>query len=112
MVVGVLKDFHFQSLHSEILPLVMEVRPGGFGYFALRIENGNIGQTLAFLEDKWKEAFPEKGFEYTFLSDELNDTYEVERRLATIISYAAFLTIFISCFGLFGFGCTIDETAV
>lgn len=39
LVVGVVKDFHFESLHSEIIPLVLEVSPGGFGYFALRIEN-------------------------------------------------------------------------
>jgi len=115
LVVGVLKDFHFESLRSEINPLVLEVSPGGFGYFALRIENSNIQKTLSFIEDKWKDAFPEKGFEYTFLDETLNDTYLSEKRLSTIIGYFAFIAIFIACFGLFGlaafrhdFGCADD----
>ncbi|MEZ5042011.1 MAG: ABC transporter permease [Saprospiraceae bacterium] len=109
MVVGVLKDFHFQSLHSEIAPLVLEVRPGAFGYFALRIENAKVAETLAFLENKWKAAFPEKVFEYTFLEETLNDTYQGERKLASMIAYAAFLAIFISCFGLFGLAAILTQ---
>ncbi len=109
MVIGVLKDFHFESLHSTINPLIMEVRPGAFGYFALRIENKNIQETLRFLESKWKVAFPEKGFEYSFLDDTINDTYQAERRLSTIIGYFAFLTIFISCFGLFGLAALLTQ---
>ena len=101
-VVGVLKDFHFQSLHSNIDPLVLEVNPGNFGYFALQINSTDIQQTIGFLEKRWKVAFPDKVFEYTFLDDTLNDTYQAERRLATMIGYAAFLTIFIASFGLFG----------
>lgn len=108
-VVGVVKDFHIQSLHSAITPLVMEVRPGGFGHFALRIEAGNTQKTLAFLEEQWKSSFPEKVFEYTFLDDTLNEVYQSERRLATMIAYAAFLAILISCFGLFGLAALLTQ---
>ena len=108
-VLGVLKDFHFQSLHDEIKSLVMEVRPGNFGFFALRLENSNIQETLGFLEEQWKAAFPEKGFEYIFLDDTLNETYKAEKRLTTMISYAAFLAIFISCFGLFGLAALLTQ---
>lgn len=109
LVVGVVKDFHFESLHNEIIPLVLEVSPGGFGYFALRIENSNIQETLSFVEDKWKSAFPEKGFEYSFLDDTLNDTYLAEKRLSTIIGYFAFIAIFIACFGLFGLAAMLTQ---
>ena len=109
IIVGVLKDYHFQSLRSEIQPLVMEVRPGAFGYFALTMENANIPQTLSFIEEKWKAAFPEKVFEYRFLDESLNETYLSERRLSTIINYFAFLAIFISCFGLFGLAALLTQ---
>ena len=101
-VVGILKDFHFESLHAEIEPLILEVRPGGFGHFAVRMENDNIQNTLGFIEEKWRAAFPNKVFEYTFLDETIQETYLVEQRLGSIIGYAAFITIFISCFGLFG----------
>ena len=108
-VLGVLKDFHFESLHDEIKPLVMEVRPGNFGFFALRLENSNIQETLGYLEEQWKTAFPEKGFEYVFLDETLNETYKTEKRLTSMISYAAFLAIFISCFGLFGLAALLTQ---
>jgi putative ABC transport system permease protein len=108
-VIGVLQDFHFESLHAEINPLVLEVRPGGFGYFAVRVENTNVGETINFLSAQWKTAFPEKGFEYTFLEDSLKDIYQAEERLAAIISYAAFLAIFIASFGLFGLAALLTQ---
>lgn len=109
MVLGVLKDFHFESLHSEIDPLVMDVRPGSFGHFALRLNHANVQETLSFMEEKWKAAFPEKGFEYTFLDEDIHSTYLVEQRLASIIGYAAFFAIFIACFGLFGLAALLTQ---
>lgn len=109
LVVGVVKDFHFESLHDEIIPLVLEVSPGGFGYFAVRIENANLPATLSFIEDKWKDAFPNKGFEYTFLNETLNDTYLAEKRLSSMIGYFAFIAIFIACFGLFGLAALLTQ---
>ena len=108
-IVGVIKDFHFESLHDEIGPLLMDVRPGAFGYFALRIENSNIRETLSFVENKWKAAFPEKGFEYTFLDETIKEMYEPERRLSSIIAYFAMLAIFIACFGLFGLAALLTQ---
>ncbi len=101
-VVGVVRDFNFQSLRAAIAPLVMEVRPGAFSYYAVRISNADIPATLAFIEQQWKAFFPEKVFEYTFLEEELNTMYQGEQQLAGIIAYFAFAAIFISCFGLLG----------
>ena len=109
MVVGVLKDFHFESLHSEINPLVMEVNTGAFGYFAMRIENSNIQETLGILEQEWKKSFPEKGFEYTFLEESLTEAYQAESRLSKVIGYFAFIAILISCFGLFGLAALLTQ---
>ncbi|MCB0668225.1 MAG: FtsX-like permease family protein [Saprospiraceae bacterium] len=101
-VVGVMKDFNFNSLRNEITPLVMEVRPGAFAWFSVKIANSEIPQTLKFLEEKWKEFFPEKVFEYQFLDESINDAYTAETRLSSIIGYFSIIAILISCIGLFG----------
>ena len=59
-------------------------------------------QTIEYIRTQWREFFPAKAFEYAFLDESLDNLYESESRLASIIGYFAFLTIFISCFGLFG----------
>jgi putative ABC transport system permease protein len=101
-VIGVLKDFNFSNLREEIGPLILEVRPGAFSWFSVKIANDNIPQTLAFLEEKWKEFFPEKVFEYQFLDESLSEAYMAETRLSSIIGYFAILAIIIACIGLFG----------
>ena len=108
-VVGVLKDFNYSDLRNHVDPLVLEVRPGSFGYFGVRLENANFAETLSFIESKWKDFFPEKVFEYTFLDESIGDAYEAEKRLAKIIGYFAGLAICISCFGLFGLAALLTQ---
>ncbi|MEM9820347.1 MAG: ABC transporter permease [Bacteroidota bacterium] len=108
-VVGVLKNYHFRSLMVEIEPLIMEIRPGAFSYFAVRVDNSNLPETLKFIEDKWKTLYPEKVFEYTFLEESLNEAYDAEERIASIIGYFAFIAILISCFGLFGLAALMTQ---
>lgn len=111
-VVGILKDFHFADLRNEIAPLLLEVRPGAFGYFAVKINNQNIPQSLKFIEDQWQAAFPEKVFEYNFLDESLQKSYIVEQRLTKMTGYASLLAIFISVFGLFGLSALLTQQRV
>ncbi len=101
-VVGVVKDYNFQSLRESISPLIMEVNPGVFSYYSIRIENSDIPNTIAYIESQWQKYFPAKVFEYTFLEEALNNTYRLEEALSSMVTYFAFIAIFISCFGLFG----------
>lgn len=101
-VIGVIRDFHVTSLRNLIEPVIMEVRPGAFSYFTVRLRNQDLPQTIEYIRTQWREFFPAKAFEYAFLDESLDNLYESESRLASIIGYFAFLTIFISCFGLFG----------
>ncbi|MEM7374751.1 MAG: FtsX-like permease family protein [Bacteroidota bacterium] len=101
-VVGVLRDFHHKSLRSPIDALVLYVSPGNFTTFSLHIHGEEIPGTLAFIEKKWNEFFPSKVFEYQFLEDEIQETYESDQRLGMIISFFALLAILISCVGLYG----------
>lgn len=101
-VVGVLRDFHHKSLRSPIDALLLYVSPANFTTFSLHIHSKEIPETLAFVKEKWNEFFPEKVFEYHFLEDEIQETYESDQRLGMIISFFALLAILISCVGLYG----------
>ena len=108
-IIGVVKDFHFSSLRSEIEPLILEVRPGAFQYYGIRISNNDIPETIAFLESQWGDFFPGKVFEYFFLDETINEAYQQEGQLTQLIAYFAFIAIFISCFGLFGLSVLVTQ---
>ena len=104
-IVGVVEDFHFQSLHQEILPLVMShihYGDGRVGQVALRIAGDDVQNTLAALEDIWKGFGTDMPFEFSFLTDELNQLYEQEQRAARVFGLFAGLAILIACLGLLG----------
>ena len=115
-VIGVVKDFHFESLHSPIQPLAMVVRPDSMirrstdvsfvasprPRITVRLKPGDVQQQLASLRSAWKKVAGDQDFEFTFLDDALNAAYEQEQRLGSMVKYASVLSIFIACMGLFG----------
>ncbi len=104
MIIGVVEDFNFVSLHNEINPAIFHIQPGNWGYHYLlaRISTGNIPETLKHLESSWKEIQPEKPFVYKFLSDVLEDHYKTEKRWKGIIQISSILALGIACMGMFG----------
>ncbi len=102
IIVGVVKNFHTDGLQSALSPLLMEVTPGMFTTFAVRLGGQNVPATLAFLEKTWPHFFPGKAFETHFLHDDLALGYQQEQRLARLCADFAGVAIFLSCFGLFG----------
>lgn len=108
-VVGVIRDFHFRNMLAAMEPLIMEVNAGAFGYFNVRLNSAELGNTLSFIEDKWSEFFPAKTFEYNFLDESLSQAYQAQDQLGTLVGYFAFLAIFISCFGLFGLSALLTK---
>ena len=102
-VVGVVKDFHFESLHQEIRPLLMSQNQwGSIRQVAVRIEGGDVKGVLADLEAIWASLDTEMPFEFSFLTDDLNQLYEQEQRTAKVFGIFAGLAILIACLGLFG----------
>jgi putative ABC transport system permease protein len=101
-VIGVVKDFQFQSLRDEITPLVIQIFPNGARVVAVRIRPDHIPETLAFLESRWKVFDPSHPFEYAFMDKTFDSIYRGEERLAGIFRTFALLAIFIACLGLFG----------
>lgn len=106
-IIGIVKNFHFQSLHDEITPLVMfntEVfgRYANPNYIAVKLKSDNTQSTLAKIESKWKELAPERPFHYEFLDENLHQNYSEEQRSGKIFSVFSSLAIIIACVGLFG----------
>jgi putative ABC transport system permease protein len=102
IIVGVVKDFHFRSAHQEIESLVLsQNRLDQFYTLVVRTTGVTASAALAGLEEAWKEATGGEPFEYSFLTDEINDTYAAEQRLARVFSIFAGLAIGIACLGLF-----------
>jgi len=101
-VIGVVKDFHMESLKKRIIPLFIGCTTHVFNSLSVRIKTENIPATLSFLESRMKQIDPFRPFEYVFLDDSFDAQYKTEERLSRIFSYFGLLSIFIASLGLFG----------
>lgn len=99
-VIGVVKDFHFQSLHDPLRPLLMVLNPA-YNHLLIRLNPENFDDQLAQIQDVYEQVDPNFIFEFDFLSDRLNKQYEAEQRTGLMFSIFAFLAMAIACFGLF-----------
>jgi len=100
-VIGVVKDFHFRSLHERIEPLVMTLG-GGATLAIVRTNTKDVKGLLADMKSKWDGFKPENPFDYSFLDERFNSTYKAEQKTGEILGVFAALTIFVACLGLFG----------
>ena len=103
-VVGVVKDFHYQSLETEIQPMLFHMDPeqGGIADIAVKVEEGMIAEALAEMEDTWKAVAPSTPFDYWFLDDVVARQYDQYQRWLKIMGVSTFIAILIACLGLFG----------
>ncbi len=108
-VIGVVKDFHFLSLHQEIQPLVIRLTEDLAPYLSLKISTENIPRTIGFLNEKWKKFAPNTPFEYFFLDDDFEKMYRSEMRQGKIFMAFTVLAVFIACLGLFGLASFTSE---
>jgi putative ABC transport system permease protein len=101
-IVGVVKDFHFNSLHEQIEPLALYLYPSNLEYFYIKIHTEQISQTVEYLNKLWNEFVPDQLFEYSFLDENFDKLYQAEKRLEKLFGYISFLALCIACLGLFG----------
>ena len=101
-LVGIVKDFHFESLHQAIAPMIFLVRKDNYNSVSVRISGNEMHQGLAYLEKTWKEFLPKRPFDYQFLSESYQHLYEAEQKQNQLFSIFSGLAIFIACLGLFG----------
>jgi len=103
-VVGVVKDFHFRSLHDLITPLMIRLYPKDAvgSNISVKISGREIPATIAYLEETVRRFFPGQPFDYRFLDEDFQRMYQEEMRLGRVTSYLTTLAIVIACLGLFG----------
>jgi putative ABC transport system permease protein len=110
-IIGVMKNFHYKSLHHQINPLIVHLyRPEGRGrYVSVRIQSENIRETMAFLENTWRKFAANQAFEYEFFDDHFAGIYQAEKRTGQIFFSFSLLAIFIASLGLFGLAAFVTE---
>jgi putative ABC transport system permease protein len=104
-VIGIIKDFHFQTLHQTIKPLVIqsnEIIFSRMSYVIARIKPGENKSAVTAIESKWKELAPGMPFQFRFVDRVWDDHYKKEKRTEKIFTLFSGLSIFVACVGLFG----------
>jgi putative ABC transport system permease protein len=100
-IIGVVKDFNFNSMHDKVGPLIIELSEN-YGRIAMRINTQNIPALISEVEKKWNRMSPEQLFSYSFLDADFNKIYNAEQRTGKLFITFAIFAIFIACLGLFG----------
>lgn len=115
-IIGVVKDFNFESLHNKVRPLLITIQVDSIlsrtenvsfnaspqPRISVRLKPGNLSANLEILESTWKKVAPTQDFAYRFLDEAIEAQYEQEKRTSTIVQIASALSVFIACMGLFG----------
>lgn len=104
-VIGVVKDYHFDGLQKEIRPLALTISPffsAASSYLIVNVKTSNYSKMIGKISKLWQKINPNTPFEYSFLDQDFQKNYEKEERTSQLISYFAFVGIFIACLGLFG----------
>jgi putative ABC transport system permease protein len=115
-IIGVVKDFNFESLHNKVRPLLMTIHPDSIvarteniSYseppeprISIRLKAGSLAANMDILKNTWKKVAPTQDFAYQFLDEAIEAQYQQEKRTGTIVKIASALSVFIACMGLFG----------
>lgn len=101
-IVGVAEDFHFESLRRGIEPMLMIPLTSNPDVIIMRIRPENFTETLAAINDKWKNIIPDSSCDIGFFDQRLQNLYQSELQISGLFRYFSFVAIFIACIGLFG----------
>ena len=110
-IIGVIKNFNYQSLHEQIKPLVLFLSPvtQAASIISIRISSANINNTIPFINDTWKNVTGGEEIYSSFINQDLAHLYESEERAKTVAAVFSCLAIFIACLGLFGLASFVTE---
>lgn len=107
-IIGVIEDFHYQSLRAAVAPMLMKLGERGF-YLSLRYQTDKTKEVIELLESKWNDFNPNYPFEYSFINERFDDIYFQEQRMGKIMRVFTILAIIIASLGLFGLAAFIAE---
>jgi putative ABC transport system permease protein len=101
-IIGVLQDYHFQSLENEIEPALITTLSNDPSFISARLNSENISSTMGQIEEIWQQINPSAPMQYSFLDSTFDSLYRSEQQLSILFSGFALITIIIACMGLFG----------
>lgn len=101
-IVGVVGDFHQQSLREAYEPLILRLDPGVNGQLAIKLANGNHNQAIAAVKQAWAEFFPTDPFAYSFLDERYDKQYQSDERFGQVFGFFTLMAILVACLGLLG----------
>jgi putative ABC transport system permease protein len=101
-IIGVVKNFNFESLHSKIEPIALVLYPKQLRCLGVRLKSKNLQQTIKYVKNVLSRSYPDYVFEYHFLDQKIDELYKAENQRAELFGTFSFISIFISCLGLFG----------
>jgi len=112
-IIGIAKNFNFNSLHNKIETMFLfNCTECGFSNISVKLKGGKTDEAVAFIQQTWRQVFPEHPLEYQFLDDHFNEVYRSDEQVGKIVGILAGLAIFISCLGLFGLASYAAERRV
>ena len=102
-VIGIVKDFHFESMHIDINPVIMYFMRGNYGgYLLIKLSENNKQETVQYVKQTWDEFFPDNPIDYVWLDNEFDKIFKPEKQTSQILIVFSLFSILISCLGLFG----------
>ena len=108
-IIGVVKDFHYKSLHEVVEPAVMHIYPEAYSKIAVKISGKQIKDEILSITSLWNKYSPDYPIEYNFLDESFEKMYKAEDKVKTLLSLFTAVTIFISCLGLLGLAAYATE---
>lgn len=108
-IIGVVKDFNFESLHKNVGPLCLRLNGNAGGLVSFKVDAGSVANVVSAAEKRWKSLAPSMPFSYRFLDASFNQMYDAEQRVGKIALIFSALAIAIACLGLFGLAAFIAE---
>ena len=109
-IVGVVKDFHYATLHKEIRPLVMFQQPIWYWTFMIKINSKDKDQALRFINSTWQKIYPDYPFDYISLDDQYDQAYSKEINESRVVTLFSIIGLLIACIGLICLTSYITET--
>ncbi len=108
-IIGIVKDFHYASFHSEVDPLMIQIFPPFYRYIIVKFDGSNINSMVSEIERKWHKHLPRTPFEYYLLNDSYASMYSSDNRLGRIFYFFTFIALFLAALGLYGLVAFISE---
>jgi putative ABC transport system permease protein len=108
-IIGVMRDFHMQSLHQQINPIMLRFMGGQPNYLIVKLLSDSTPLTLLALENAWEEINPDIPFDYQFLNERIGQFYAYEKKMGNIFVYFTSFALFIAALGLYGLATFISE---